>query len=259
MNRPPKNMISVSRKSHMPKLAVSRCWSTVTKWWRRYAGCASSCSSWGSACPGAIAWLSNGRYLVLGVVLQPVIVVCLVIHDWYIDKVLCQRRRLNLPFQASRLPGVTARDLTVLERPGHIEHRQQITDAKYRGARCRQDIQHLELRRISMVAARHAQVANDELGEEGQDESNERGDRAQLRHGLGRHSARHLGPPEVDARQVSHQHAAHHHKVEMGDDEVGFGEMDVHAQGTQKDSGETADGKQPHEAEGIKHGGLKGE
>src|ERR1700685_96672 len=115
-------MISVSRKSHMPKLAVSRCCSTVTKWGRRYAGCASSCISWGSACPGASAWLSNGRYLVFGLMSQPVIVVRFVIHDRYVDKVLGEGRRLGLPLQAGCLPRVTARDLTVLERPRHIEH-----------------------------------------------------------------------------------------------------------------------------------------
>src|ERR1700722_20413670 len=130
MNRPPKNMVSVSRKSHMPKVGVSRCWSTLTKWWRRYAGC-SSCPSWGSACPGAIAWLSNSRYLVFGLVSQPVIVVRFVIHDRYFDKVLGQRWGLGLPLQAGCLPWITARDLTVLERPGHIEHGQQIANAQY--------------------------------------------------------------------------------------------------------------------------------
>src|ERR1700733_14608053 len=114
-------MISVNRNSHMPKLAVSRCWSTVTKWWRRYAGIGLSFSSC-SPCSVAIAWLSNCRYLGFGLMSQPVIVVRFMIHDRYIDKVLCYRRRLDLPLQASRLPRVAARDLTVLERPGHIKH-----------------------------------------------------------------------------------------------------------------------------------------
>ena len=34
-NMPPKNMISVSRNTHMPKLAASRCCSTVSKWWQK--------------------------------------------------------------------------------------------------------------------------------------------------------------------------------------------------------------------------------
>src|ERR1700759_3503295 len=117
MNRPPKNMISVSRNSHMPKLAVSRCCSTVTKWWRRYDGCA-SCSS----CPVAIAWLSNGRYLVF--VLKPLVVVRFVIHNRNLNEILGQGRRLGFPFKASRLPRIVAGNLAVLERPGHVEHRE---------------------------------------------------------------------------------------------------------------------------------------
>src|ERR1700744_1871122 len=108
MKRPPKNIISVSRKSHMPKLAVSRCCSTVTKWWRKYSGCASSCTSWSVA----IAWLSNGRYLFyVVVVLEPLVVVRFVIHDRNFDEILGQRRRLDMPLQTGRLPRVAAGDL----------------------------------------------------------------------------------------------------------------------------------------------------
>ena len=78
----------------------------MSKWWRRYADARVVVHFVGFGVPAAIAWLSNGRYLVLGLVRQPIIVVCLVVHDRCVDKVLCQRRRLGLPLQAGGLPRI---------------------------------------------------------------------------------------------------------------------------------------------------------
>jgi len=41
----------------------------------------------------------------------------LVIHDRWSQRSSCQRWRLRLPFQACRLPGITACDCTVFKRP----------------------------------------------------------------------------------------------------------------------------------------------
>jgi hypothetical protein len=66
-------------------------------------------------------------------------------------------------------------------------------------------------------------------------------------------------PPEVDARQKRHQHAAHHDKVEVRHDEVSLRKMNVSARGAEEYAGKTADGKQPHEAEGVEHRRLEGD
>src|SRR6185312_10269473 len=123
---------------------------------------------------------------------------------------------------------------------------QQIAYAQDGGAGGGEHVEHLELRRIGVVAARHAQVANYELRHEGQVEADECDDRGKLGERLRIHAAGHLGPPEVDAGEECHQHAANHYEVEVRDDEVGFRQLDVHAQRAEKDACEPTDGEQPH-------------
>ena len=57
----------------------------------------------------------------------------------------------------------------------------------------------------------------------------------------------------MHASQVGHHHAADHHVVEVRDYEVGIGDMNVHGQRCQEQAGESADGEQSDEAEGIQH------
>src|SRR6185312_8642000 len=218
-------MISVSRNSHMPKLPASRCCSSVSKWCRccgiKTCSCSTSCPASctevsrginGSVC--AIA-LSNCGHLMLGLVLQPLVVVGLVVHDRDLGKILGQGRRLNLPLEACCLPGIVAGDRPVLQRPCQVDQGQQIAYAQDGGAGGGEHVEHLELRRIGVVAARHAQVANYELRHEGQVEADECDDRGKLGERLRIHAAGHLGPPEVDAGEECHQHAANHYEVEV--------------------------------------------
>src|SRR5271156_82636 len=121
---PPKNIISVSKKSHMPKVEVSFCCSRFAKWCRRYGEC--SCSACASGWV-AIAWLSNGLHLMFGLVCQPLVVVGFVVDHRRLDKVFRQRRRLYLPLQPRCLPGIRPRDLAVLERPSQVEQRKHVT------------------------------------------------------------------------------------------------------------------------------------
>ncbi len=53
--------------------------------------------------------------------------------------------------------------------------------------------------------------------------------------GFGIHLAGHFRPPEVQAAEIGEEHAADHDEVEVGDDEVGLGQVDVHAQGGEHD------------------------
>ena len=102
-----------------------------------------------------------------------------------------------------------------------VDHRQQVADGEHRGAGGGEDVQHLELRRVGVIAARHADVAEQELREEGQVEADEDQQRRQARPPLGIHPAGDLRPPVVQAGHVGHDRAADHDVVEVGDDEVG--------------------------------------
>src|SRR5512140_496734 len=42
MNRPPKNITSVTRKTHMPSVEASRCWAMLSKWCCRCGVCEES-------------------------------------------------------------------------------------------------------------------------------------------------------------------------------------------------------------------------
>ena len=94
-------------------------------------------------------------------------------HDRRLREVLCRRRRRRLPLQAGRAPRVRAGRLAVPQRPDEIHHRQQIAHAENRRAGRRQHVQHLELRRIRVIPARHPEIAEQELREERQVEADE--------------------------------------------------------------------------------------
>src|SRR5580704_15077466 len=216
-------MISVSRKSHIPKVPASRCCSGVSKWCRCCGSAICSCSaatavSCVCGCVTTVA-LSNGRHLLCGLVFEPLVVISLMVHHRNLDKVFSQRWRLNLPFQACRLPRIVAGYRPVLQGPGQIQQRKHIPYTKHRSSRSRQHIQHLELRRIRVIAPRHSQIPQNELRQECQVEPDKRSHRSELRERLRIHPARHLRPPEMNPRQKRHQHPTHHHEVEVRDDE----------------------------------------
>ena len=58
----------------------------------------------------------------------------------------------------------------------------------------------------------------------------------------------------MQAAQVSHQCPADHDVVEVGDHEIGIGDVHVDTQGGEEQAGEAADGEQTDEAERVKHG-----
>ena len=104
-----------------------------------------------------------------------------------------------------------------------------------------------------MVAARHAEVADQELREEGQVEADEHQHRGELGPRLGIQLAGDLRPPVVHAAEVAHDRAADHDVVEVRDDEVGVVHVDVETHRGQEQSGQAADREQPDEAEGVEH------
>src|SRR5579871_6341012 len=119
---PPKNMISVTRNSHMPSVAVSRCCSMSAKWWRRE--CAANDLS------------ANVRLLALRIGTVAVIV-CFPGHHRRFLKIVGRRQRGGLPFQAGGVPGIVAGGFAVTQRPEEVDHRQDVADSKNGGSRGR--------------------------------------------------------------------------------------------------------------------------
>ena len=61
----------------------------------------------------------------------------------------------------------------------------------------------------------------------------------------------------MHTRQERHQHAAHHHEVEVRHDEVRLRQVDIHAERAKEYACETANGEQSDEPEGVQHRSLK--
>ena len=81
----------------------------------------------------------------------------------------------RLPFQARSRAMGSACGASAFERPEKINQRQQIADAENGRARRREHIENLELRRIGVIAPRHSEIAQHELREERQIESEKSG------------------------------------------------------------------------------------
>ncbi len=168
-------------------------------------------------------------------------------------EILRERGRLRGPLEASGGPGIIAGNLAVESRPSKVNHREQVTDSQDGSAGSRHDVVHLKLRRIHMVAARHAEIAENELREEGEVEAYEKDEGGNARNPFGVHPAGNLGPPEMQSTEITHHRAADHDVVEVGDDEVGIVNVHVDAKAAEEQSGETTDEEQAEEAEGIEH------
>src|SRR5579863_6330506 len=104
-----------------------------------------------------------------------------------------------------------------------------------------------------MIAARHAEIAENELREKGQVKANEQGDRSGLGQPLGIQPAGDLGPPEVQSTDVPHHRTADHDVVKVRDDEVSVVQVNVETKARQEQAGQTAGQKKPYKPEPIKH------
>src|SRR5207245_1752558 len=172
---------------------------------------------------------------------------------------ICSRRRsIRLTLQNSGRPMILPIDLAVAHGPDQVGHWQQITERKNGRPRSGQYVEHLELRRIGVITPGHPQVAEYELREERQIEadkennSREPGERFRIK------LASNLGPPKMQAADVTHDRATDHDVVEVRDDEIGVVNVNVQAQAGKEESGEAANQKKADETEGVKHGRVPG-
>src|SRR5229473_7888802 len=246
---PPKNMTSWARNTHMPRLAAFFCCSSVAKWCRSAGfSCAGSSTTARLVCNGDLRLLRNLAHLV--------VVIGFPGHDRLLVEVEGRGRRVGLPLQAGGVPWVRWGRLAVAHGPHEVDHGQQVAYGENGRARGRKHVQDLEFGRIRVIAPRHSHVAQDELGEERQVESDEDDERGEFTPALGIHAAGNFGPPEMHPAEVCHHHASDHDVVEVGDDEISVMHVYVDAQGGKEQAGQSSDGKQADEAEGVEHRGL---
>src|SRR5580704_7724418 len=168
-------------------------------------------------------------------------------------EIFCRWRRSGLPLEASCRPRIGTSNFAEERGPGEINHRQQIAYGENGGASSGHDVVHLKLRRIHVIAARHAEVAKNKLWEEGQVESDEENDCGETRKPFRIQAAGNLGPPEVQAAEIAHDCAANHDVVKVGDHEIGVVNVNVGAQAAEEEAGQAADQEESQEAKGVEH------
>src|SRR5690606_31327335 len=116
----------------------------------------------------------------------------------------------------------------------------------------------LELVWVTMIALRHSQIAEHELGEEREVEAEKDQRSGEPAPPFRIHLASHLRPPEVDSTEVAHYGTTNHDVVEVGNDEIGVVNVHVHCSRCQKQAIPPAQRKQADEAQGVQHGCFQG-
>src|SRR5260370_16922560 len=79
------------------------------------------------------------------------------------------------------------------------------------------DGEHLKFGRITVIAARHTEVSENELRKEREIKTHEEDYRCDSSEELGVKSARDLGPPEMESSEIAHYRSTHHDVLEMAD------------------------------------------
>src|SRR5258708_29286146 len=114
------------------------------------------------------------------------------------------RSRIGCPLEARRRPRVLPGNLAVAHGPSQVNHRQKIAERENRSARGGQHVEHLEFRRIGVIAARHSEAAKNELREERQIEAYEQRDRLKPRQHFRLEPAPTFCPPQVNPAHATH-------------------------------------------------------
>src|SRR5579859_5961052 len=113
---PPKNMTSVRRKIHIPRVEASFCCAAVSNCSRR-----ARVSTWASA---------NFHYLPD----HSAVIVSFGGDDRDLVEVVGGRRRRRLPFESGSAPWIRGGHLAVAQRPHEVDHRHQVSDREHGGS-----------------------------------------------------------------------------------------------------------------------------
>ena len=108
---------------------------------------------------------------------------------------------------------------------------------------------------IVPIASRHAEIAENELREERQVETNEHDYRREASPRLGIKFAGNLRPPIMNSAEIPQNRTPNHHVVEVCDDEISVVDVNIETQCGKKQPSKAAHSEQANKAEGIKHRG----
>ncbi len=122
-------------------------------------------------------------------------------------EVVLGRRGRRLPLKTSGAPGIGRGALAVFQRPEQIDDGKQVADAENGSAGAGKDVIDLEFAGISVIAARHAEIAHDELREEGEIETDVGDERGELTHFFRIHASGDFWPPIMQSAHESGDHS----------------------------------------------------
>ena len=172
-------------------------------------------------------------------------------------EVVARRRAAGRPLErAAVAPRVVHRDLRrVARREVHVHEERDHRDREDAGAD-RRDLVHpgeAVVGQVRRVATRHADDAEPVLDEERRVEADEQQPEVPLAEPLVEHLAGPLGPPEVEAGEHREHDGAEHDVVEVRDDEVRVGHVEVERRRRQDDAGQATEGEGDQEADRPEH------
>jgi len=169
-------------------------------------------------------------------------------------KVFRDRGRSRVgPFERRAFPGVGRSGSAVLEGAEQADAHDQEAGAENPRTNGGERVQRLVLVEVVVVAAGHTTRTEDELGEEGPVEADERECKGPTTEFFRVHLAGHLRPPVIQAAEEGDRGASHHDVVEVSDDEVRVMQVQVDADHAQEEAGQTTNREQEEEAETVEH------
>ena len=164
-----------------------------------------------------------------------------------------RRRRADQPLDGLRPPRVVAREGTPPPADDHVVEEDQLGGAKEEGADRDEQVPVAELGRVVRHAAGHALHADPVHRQEGAVHADQGQPEVKPPELLVVHPPGHLREPVVDAREDREHRSAEEHEVDVGDDEVGVGYVDVDRHHAEHHAADPAHCERDDEAEGEEH------
>src|SRR5208282_374713 len=183
----------------------------------------------------SVVWRNRGMFRNVQSEVRPIMkIVSFPRYNGCDFKILGGGRRGRCPLEPSGGPGIAASHLPVERSPSEVNHGQEIADGKNGGTGGRHHVVDLKFRRIHVVAAGHAEIAEQELREKSEVESDEEDKRSDACQPLRVHAPGDFGPPEMQTTEIPHHGSADHDVVEVGNDEVGVVDVHVNAKAAEE-------------------------
>ncbi len=174
-------------------------------------------------------------------------------------EVVDRRRRRNRPFERARVPRVGRGAFAVGRTPCEVDEEKQEREPKNKGVNALELVPEIKAHvgSVGIDSPRHPEFANEMHREERRIICPRRYPEMPLAKRLIQHSTGDLRPIIVERRQDAHQYAAEKHIVEMGNDEVTIGLLEVDRGAGMHDAAEAADREFDEKAHSEQHRGGK--